>query len=196
MRIPRLRLSQEWQASTTQRRARQRRGPADGVHSMRDDYDVYIGRGKDPHSLEWGEWGNPLSHRVSGSATVTRANSVGEAIESYKQDLWRRLRDGRLSLEKLAALKGKRLRCWVRAGTVSRRGPGRGSRLGGGEDRCGHGSRGLISALSAPAPPGIAPFRNKSITISARAGATSPSRRVSPADSSSTRPLARLRLRS
>jgi hypothetical protein len=86
------------------------------VHCMRDDYDVYIGRGKDPHTLEWGEWGNPFSHRESTSSMVNRANSVEEAIESYKQDLWRRLRDGRLSVEKLAALKGKRLGCWCAPG--------------------------------------------------------------------------------
>jgi hypothetical protein len=86
------------------------------VHCMRDDYDVYIGRGKDPHSLEWGEWGNRFSHRESGSATVTRANSVEEAIESYRSELWQRLRDGRLGVEKLAALKGKRLGCWCAPG--------------------------------------------------------------------------------
>lgn len=86
------------------------------VHCMRDDYDVYIGRGKDPHSHEWGEWGNPYSHRESASATVTKANSVEEAIESYRTDLWKRLRDGRLSVEKLAALNGRRLGCWCAPG--------------------------------------------------------------------------------
>lgn len=86
------------------------------VHCMRDDYDVYIGRGKDPHTQRWGEWGNPYSHRESASATVTKANSVEEAIEAYRVDLWRRLRDGRLSVEKLAALKGKRLGCWCAPG--------------------------------------------------------------------------------
>jgi hypothetical protein len=53
------------------------------VHCMRDDYDVYIGRGKDPHTREWGEWGNSFSHRESASAMVTKANSVEEAIERY-----------------------------------------------------------------------------------------------------------------
>jgi hypothetical protein len=82
------------------------------VHCMRDDYDVYIGRGKDPNSQAWGEWGNPFSHRDSGSAMVTKANSVEEAIERYKADLWQRLKSGKLSVEKLAALKGKTLGCW------------------------------------------------------------------------------------
>jgi hypothetical protein len=86
------------------------------VHCMRDDYDVYIGRGKDPHTREWGEWGNPFSHRQSASATVTKANSVEEAIERYKADLWKRLRDGRLSVEKLATLRGKTLGCWCAPG--------------------------------------------------------------------------------
>jgi hypothetical protein len=86
------------------------------VHCMRDDYDVYIGRGKDPHTREWGEWGNPFSHRESASAMVTKANSVEEAIERYKADLWKRLRDGRLSVEKLAGLKGKTLGCWCAPG--------------------------------------------------------------------------------
>jgi hypothetical protein len=86
------------------------------VHCMRDDYDVYIGRGKDPHTREWGEWGNPFSHRESASAMVTKANSVEEAIERYKADLWKRLRDGRLSVGKLAALKGKTLGCWCAPG--------------------------------------------------------------------------------
>jgi hypothetical protein len=86
------------------------------VHCMREDYDVYIGRGKDPNTQEWGEWGNPFSHRAGASATVTKANSVEEAIERYKADLWQRLRTGKLSLEKLAALKGKTLGCWCAPG--------------------------------------------------------------------------------
>ncbi len=90
--------------------------PMPVVHCMRDDYDVYIGRGKDPHTREWGEWGNPFSHRESASAMVTKANSVEEAIERYREDLWRRLRDGRLSVEKLATLKDKTLGCWCAPG--------------------------------------------------------------------------------
>ncbi|MCW2981841.1 MAG: 20 Ab1 orf 83 [Solirubrobacterales bacterium] len=86
------------------------------VHCMRDDYDVYIGRGKDPHTHEWGQWGNRFSHRESESATVTRVSSVEEAIERYRRDLWRRLDDGGLSYETLAALKGKRLGCWCAPG--------------------------------------------------------------------------------
>ena len=47
---------------------------------------------------------------------VTKANSVEDAIECYKADLWKRLKDGRLSVEKLATLKGKRLGCWCAPG--------------------------------------------------------------------------------
>jgi hypothetical protein len=86
------------------------------VHCMRDDYDVYIGRGKDPHTHEWGEWGNQFSRRETSMPSVTRVGSVEEAIESYRDDLWQRLRDRRLSLEKLATLQGKRLGCWCAPG--------------------------------------------------------------------------------
>jgi hypothetical protein len=47
---------------------------------------------------------------------VTKANSVEEAIERYKAHLWQRLRAGKLSVEKLAALKGKTLGCWCAPG--------------------------------------------------------------------------------
>jgi hypothetical protein len=86
------------------------------VHCMRDDYDVYIGRGKDPHTQEWGEWGNRFSRRDSAMPSVTRAGSVEEAIESYRRDLWQRIRTGKLSLQKLAALDGKTLGCWCAPG--------------------------------------------------------------------------------
>lgn len=86
------------------------------VHCMRESYDVYIGRGKDPESGERGEWGNPFSDKPSDLATVTNANSVEEAIESYRRDLWKRIRAGEVSLEKLAALKGKTLGCWCAPG--------------------------------------------------------------------------------
>lgn len=82
------------------------------VHCMRESYDVYIGRGNDPESGERGEWGNPFSHKSSAMATVTKANSVEEAIESYKRHLWKQIRSGEVSLERLVALKGKTLGCW------------------------------------------------------------------------------------
>jgi hypothetical protein len=86
------------------------------VHCMRSDYDVYIGRGKDPNTQAWGEWGNRFSHLDSASPTVVKVHSVEEAIEAYRQELWQRIRGGKLSLEKLAALKGQRLGCWCAPG--------------------------------------------------------------------------------
>ena len=86
------------------------------VHCLRESYDVYIGRGNDPESGELGEWGNPFSHKSSATATVTKANSVEEAIESYKRYLWNRIRNGEVTLERLAALKGKTLGCWCAPG--------------------------------------------------------------------------------
>ncbi|MFT3863375.1 MAG: DUF4326 domain-containing protein [Solirubrobacterales bacterium] len=46
----------------------------------------------------------------------TLSNSVEEAIENYRADPWKRLRDGQLSVERPAALKGKRLGCWCAPG--------------------------------------------------------------------------------
>lgn len=37
------------------------------VHCQRDPYDVYIGRGRCPQTGRPGEWGNPYSHRPTGS---------------------------------------------------------------------------------------------------------------------------------
>ena len=51
-------------------------------------------------------WGNPF--RIGPG--LDRA----QAIERYRADLWRRIRDGRIPLEDLAALAGCRLACWCR----------------------------------------------------------------------------------
>jgi len=73
------------------------------VHCKRDAYDVYIGRGS--------VWGNDFSHLPNTKArfhVVDRST----AIACYRQQLWRRLEAGDVSLEELAALQGKRLGCW------------------------------------------------------------------------------------
>lgn len=80
------------------------------VHCRREAYDVYIGRGDDPSTGRPGEWGNPYSHRPSRVPGVI--GSRQEAIRSYRIWLWEQIRSGRISLEKLAALHGKRLGCW------------------------------------------------------------------------------------
>ncbi len=87
------------------------------VHCKRASYDVYIGRGRDPHTGAPGEWGNPFSHRPSRVPGVIVVASVEEAIERYRLHLWAEIRSGRISLERLAALNGKTLGCWCAPGS-------------------------------------------------------------------------------
>lgn len=82
------------------------------VHCCREDYDVYIGRGRDPRTNKRGEWGNPFSHRRSRVLGVTVVGSREEAIGRYRGYLWHEIQAGRISLEQLAALHGKVLGCW------------------------------------------------------------------------------------
>ena len=51
-------------------------------------------------------WGNPY--------VIGRDGSRAEVIEKYRERLWRDIRAGRVPLEDLAALDGKRLACWCR----------------------------------------------------------------------------------
>lgn len=82
------------------------------VHCMKSPYEVYIGRGKDPQTEEWGEWGNRYSHRESASERVIYVDTAEEAVLRYKADLWEQINEGKLSLERLASLAGKTLGCW------------------------------------------------------------------------------------
>lgn len=84
------------------------------VHCQSDPYDVYIGRGRDPHGGEEGVWGNPYSHLPSKIPGVIVVGSAEEAVDSHRSHLWRLLNDGRLPLERLAALEGLTLGCWCR----------------------------------------------------------------------------------
>ena len=49
-------------------------------------------------------WGNRF--------VIGRDGSRAEVIEQYREHLWREIRAGRVPLEDLAALEGKRLACW------------------------------------------------------------------------------------
>jgi|SRR6476646_4266955 len=84
------------------------------VHCMKSPYEIYIGRGKDPVTEEWGEWdwGNRYTHRPSSSEKVIYVDTAEEAVLRYKADLWEQINEGRLSMERLAALAGKTLGCW------------------------------------------------------------------------------------
>ena len=66
-----------------------------------DPYDVYIGR---PGRGQEGPWGNPF--------TIEEAGSRERCIELYRRRLWDEIRAGRITLEQLAALHGKRLGCF------------------------------------------------------------------------------------
>jgi len=78
------------------------------VHKNRAPYDVYVGRPS--------EWGNPYSHK-DGTKAQFKVDSVEEAIEEFKQYLWRAIqREGRTMLVKLSLLHGKTLGCWCAPG--------------------------------------------------------------------------------
>lgn len=82
------------------------------VHCKQDDYDVYIGRGRDPRSGEPGRWGNPYSHRASKASGVVHVGSAQEAVDHYEAWLWRQIKAGKVDLDALAALHGRTLGCW------------------------------------------------------------------------------------
>ncbi len=87
-------------------------GMARVVHCRRSDYDVYIGRGRDPKSGEMGRWGNFYSHRRTRVPGVQVVSSREEAIVLDRRRLWSDLRAGRVSKESLAELHGAVLGCW------------------------------------------------------------------------------------
>lgn len=82
------------------------------VHCKQDDYEVYIGRGRDPRDGRRGAWGNPYSHRPSGAPGVIMVGSAQEAVQRYEGWLWRQIKTGNIGLEALAALHGRTLGCW------------------------------------------------------------------------------------
>ena len=81
------------------------------VHCKREDYDVYIGRGRCPKAGEQGKWGNPFSHK-EGTRAQFKVDSREEAIAAYRRWLWAQIETGKISLEDLSELAGKRLGCW------------------------------------------------------------------------------------
>lgn len=84
------------------------------VHCMELPYDRYIGRGRDPHNGEPGEWGNPYSHRPSRVPGVIVVATVAEAVALHKRWLYDQLLSGAIPLERMAALHGETLGCWCR----------------------------------------------------------------------------------
>jgi hypothetical protein len=95
--------------------ARGARLPQEGARVVfcRDDpYDVYIGRGRDPETGEFGKWGNRYSHKPSRVPGVVEVASAEDAVSFYERDLWAAIRKGSVSLEQLASLHGRTLGCW------------------------------------------------------------------------------------
>jgi Domain of unknown function (DUF4326) len=77
-----------------------------------DSYDVYIGRGRDPRSGEFGKFGNRYSHKPSRVPGVVQVATAQDAVDRYRSDLWAAIRRGTITLEQLAALHRKTLGCW------------------------------------------------------------------------------------
>lgn len=79
------------------------------VHCKKENYDVYIGRGRCPNTGKIGKWGNPFTHKAG-----TKANFIvptrSEAILAYSA--WIQFGDGKHLLKDLHELKGKTLGCW------------------------------------------------------------------------------------
>ena len=84
------------------------------VHCMEAPYDRYIGRGRDPHTGERGEWGNPYSHRPSRVPDVVVVATLDEAISRHERWLAAQLRSGAIPLERMAQLDLETLGCWCR----------------------------------------------------------------------------------
>ncbi len=69
-----------------------------------DDPDiVYIGRGS--------RWGNEYSHK-EGTKAKYRVKTREDAVEAYRQDLWKAIRAGTIKRTDLTQLLGKRLACF------------------------------------------------------------------------------------
>lgn len=79
------------------------------VHCMRDDYDVYIGRGKCPKTGKRGIWGNPFSHKP-GTLAKYKAKDLADSLQKHRDWL---LNQPEL-MAKLHELKDKTLGCWCR----------------------------------------------------------------------------------
>lgn len=82
------------------------------VHCLRAPYDIYAGRGEDPHTGEPGRLGNPFSHRPTRVPAIVVVGSREEAIRRHRSWLWEQIRDGAIAMEELAAMHGKVFGCW------------------------------------------------------------------------------------
>jgi len=79
------------------------------VHCMRENYDVYIGRGSDPKTGKYSKWGNPFSYK-EGTIAKYKVNSLEECLQKYKE--WIVKQDD--LMKEIPKLKGKTLGCWCK----------------------------------------------------------------------------------
>jgi hypothetical protein len=77
------------------------------VHCRKEDYDVYIGRGKGS------KWGNPFTH-IQDKTTLAECivESRSQAISAYRK--WITEGDGQHLLNDLHELEDKTLGCWCK----------------------------------------------------------------------------------
>ena len=72
------------------------------VHCKKEDYDVYIGRGRCPKTKKPGEWGNPF--------VIKNEAGREESIRKYRE--WIVKQDNLMA--KIPSLKNKVLGCWCK----------------------------------------------------------------------------------
>ena len=75
------------------------------VNKYKEPYDVYIGRGS--------IWGNDYSHLPETKASH-KVETRDQAVEAYRKQLWDSIRSGKITLEMLKDLHGKRLGCFCK----------------------------------------------------------------------------------
>jgi hypothetical protein len=68
------------------------------VNKYKESYDIYIGRGS--------VWGNPYKIGIDGDRQ--------EVIKKYRRHLWSNLSAGKISVEEILSLSGKRLGCYCK----------------------------------------------------------------------------------
>lgn len=76
---------------------------------MKEQYDIYIGRGPSPKDGNISKWGNPYSHQLNSVARF-KVNSRNEALDKYRE--WIQSQPQLMSA--LHELKGKTLGCWCK----------------------------------------------------------------------------------
>jgi len=74
------------------------------VNRYYEEYDVYIGRGS--------VWGNPYSHK-EGTKAQFKTDTIEEAIDGFRTHLWDLIKTGKITLQQLIELDGKRLGCYL-----------------------------------------------------------------------------------